>query len=154
MLFSQSLCSPLSGTFGKFLLTSKPPTTSAFDTTTQPLRKGNIKAWFDRRNRNYLKQGKEKKVQIHIPGKCPTLQGTLWLPSANPAPCPQPGPPLPRAVALTLRPCDSGKADTISFISPSPQAQHKAGLWGRKFQIPFSASPCPQLCTRRCNSHE
>ena len=46
---------------------------------------------------------------------------------------------------LSLRPWDSGKADIISFISPCPQVQHKTGLWERKFKIPFSASPCPQL---------
>ena len=86
MLFSQSLCSSLSGRFAKFFLTSKPPTTSAFDTTTQPLRKGNIKTWFDRRNRNYLKHGREKKYKFIFQGNDPTIQGTLWLPSASPAP--------------------------------------------------------------------
>lgn len=60
-------------------------------------------------------------------------------------PAPSLVPHCPWAAALTLRPCDSGKADMVSFLSPSPQAQHKAGLWGRKFQIPFSASPCLQL---------
>lgn len=82
-----------------------------------------------------------------MPEKRPYYSGNHPLASTC-CPCrPRPAPHHPWAVAvpLPLRPSDSGRADKISLMSPSPQVQRKSGLWERKFQIPFSASACPQL---------
>ena len=75
----------------------------------------------------------------------PTTQGTLlWLPLAAPAapaqPLTAPGPWLSLSLSDPVT-----VTELISLISPSPQVQHKSGLWERKFQIPFSAFACPQL---------
>lgn len=44
---------------------------------------------------------------------------------SRPPTCPSP------ALTPLLRPCDSGRADEISLLCPSPWAQRKAGLWDR-----------------------